>query len=147
MKRFLTCLAMLLLVAGLTACGDAEPKKLFSCSKREEGIQIINLIDKNMKEVVIPNKIDKVPVTVISAWAFSYCADLTDIRLPKELTDIGNFAFWGCSSLKEVNIPDGVTSINSSAFYGCSSLKKITWRGNTYTDVYEFVKDFQRAGY
>lgn len=141
----LASILMMICVVVLAACGDAEPaEKIFDTFKSVDGIVISGLKDKNMREVVIPNKIDKVPVTVINREAFEYCADLTDIRLPKELTYIDEFAFSHCISLKEVNIPDSVTSIEPRAFEYCSSLKKITWGGNTYTDMREFENYLDR---
>ena len=65
-------------------------------------------------------------VTNIGDNAFSYCTDLTFIKIPESVTTIGNDAFRGCSSLTSIAIPNGVTSISNNSFYGCNALASIT---------------------
>ena len=57
--------------------------------------------------------------------AFSQCAALKVIILPKGVTSIGDNAFWGCSALVLVVIPGSVTSIGKSAFGWCRSLTQV----------------------
>lgn len=47
---------------------------------------------------------------------------ITEIRLPSSVTEIGNESFRGLSSLQTINLSDGLTSIGSAAFYDCSEL-------------------------
>lgn len=99
--------------------------------------------------VVIPDKIDDLPVYVIEEGAFadsqslysltlskdivqigikafSNCPLLKNITLPKTLTDIADNAFYNCSSLEEIILPETVETIGISAFQGCSSLYSIS---------------------
>ena len=76
--------------------------------------------------LVIPKRIDRLPVTVISDLAFYGSKTLKNITLPNSITSIHSAAFYNCSALTDVNIPDGVIEIGSSAFSGCTSLKDIT---------------------
>ncbi len=57
-----------------------------------------------------------------------YCNDelVTDLQIPKGITNIGNDAFYGCGSLTSVTIPDSVTSIGYRAFSYCSGLTSVT---------------------
>ena len=57
---------------------------------------------------------------------FSRVDNLTSIKLPHNITRIGDVAFWGCSSLASITIPNSVTSIGKGAFSGCESLASIT---------------------
>jgi hypothetical protein len=54
--------------------------------------------------VVIPSKINGLPVTSIGAEAFQYCTSLTDITIPYSVTNIGVAAFWRCTSLKAITV-------------------------------------------
>lgn len=50
---------------------------------------------------------------------------ITDIKLPRELKEIGVGAFAG-SNLTQLEIPATVTTIGASAFSGCKNLKTVT---------------------
>ena len=65
-------------------------------------------------------------VTVIGEGAFSFCADLRKVSLPKKLTEIGNGAFNNCRKLGNITVPASVKKIRSHAFYDCLAMKKIT---------------------
>ena len=41
------------------------------------------------------------------------------VRIPDNVTTIGDRAFEGCNNLTSVTIPNSVTSIGDEAFYGC----------------------------
>ena len=51
--------------------------------------------------------------------------EITSVRIPHSVKDIGNRAFTNFTSLREVTIPDSVTIIRKDAFGGCTSLEKI----------------------
>jgi hypothetical protein len=78
----------------------------------------------SMKQVIIPAKINGVPVTTIGKGAFTY-ADISGLTLPKSLTLIEDQAFW-YSGITSITIPPGVTSIGSQAFYACNKLITVT---------------------
>ena len=64
-------------------------------------------------------------VTGIGDDAFSFCANLNNIVIPRSVISIGNWAFSYCTGLTTLKIPYSVTSIATSAFYGCSNLSSI----------------------
>lgn len=93
-----------------------------------------------------------VPSTVktIADNAFSYCEDITYIRMPATLSSIGKNAFFGCklydftipnaiksfdmallsgNPLKSLTVGSGVTQI-SGAGYFLNGIEKIFWLGN-----------------
>ena len=74
----------------------------------------------NISEYKIPDN-----VTSIGSYAFAYCDSLTSIVIPDGVTTIGSYAFHGCSSLTEIVMLDGVTSISDRAFRDCTSLTSI----------------------
>ena len=61
---------------------------------------------------------------------FYGCSSLTSIRLPQNVTVIGEFAFSGCVSLTTVEIPGHVDIIGAYAFESCRSLEEIRFVGS-----------------
>ena len=51
----------------------------------------------------------------ISADAFNGQSEITEVKLPNTVTNIGNYAFFGCEQLKEIEIPQSVTDIGYMA--------------------------------
>ena len=64
-------------------------------------------------------------VPSIQDYAFQYAAGLSDVVLPRTLTNLGSYAFLGASSLKDVVVPSGVTTIEDGVFSGCSELTNV----------------------
>ena len=73
----------------------------------------------------------------VCAWigdnAFSYCASLPAIEIPRSVTAIGKEAFDHCTGLMQVTIGSGVQQIGNQAFSGCKSLQNITIPDNVTT--------------
>jgi hypothetical protein len=98
-------------------------------------------------DVVIPSKVDGLPVTKIEDGALYAprmtslvlpdtieeigshmcvgCEKLKSVKLPSKIKTIPEFAFEGCRLLEKIEIPSGVTEIGRSAFSNCTSLKKL----------------------
>lgn len=96
------------------------------------------------KELIVPEKIEGVPVRYISSDAFSEAPNVDSITienpeiilqsanlgmfrkviLPEGLKEIPPRAFSGASKLEEIDIPDSVSSIGNGAF-GSVHLKKL----------------------
>ena len=77
-------------------------------------------------DVIIPDRIEGHPVTVIFARAFSNAA-ITCVQIPSTVTGIGPFAFSDCTSLTSVEFGESAAleSIATNAFNGCSKLSTI----------------------
>lgn len=57
-------------------------------------------------------------VTVLEHRAFSTCANLEKVTIPKYLTTMGNYCFHTSPKIAEMPLPDTLTSIGTSAFQG-----------------------------
>ena len=86
--------------------------------------------------VVIPSKINGVPVTKIDSYAFNGCTRLTSITLPDSLTQIGFMAFNNCTSLTSITLPDSLTQMGNCTFNNCTSLTSVTL-SNSQTQIGE----------
>lgn len=76
--------------------------------------------------VPIKKEVLKCNVVKLDDMCFSECKELTSIKVPSSIREIGKQCFIYCKSLKEINIPEGVTKIGKAAFFDCVRLAKIT---------------------
>ena len=107
---------------------------LFSYHKYSDHVEVYMAVDAtNLETIVIPSKIEGLPVTDINNSAFSRCKSLTSITLPESITIIGDSAFLGCISLTSITVPNSVVTIGERAFSGCTSLNSITISKNVTT--------------
>lgn len=108
---------------------------------------IIGLMDAEVENVVIPDKIGdyvvtsiggdcfynnkyiktvSLPNSVVSIGKDAFClSSLQSIGLPTDLESIGEQCFYGCSKLAEISLPSSLDSIPARAFYGCDSLTSV----------------------
>lgn len=63
--------------------------------------------------------------SIIFSDMYRGCENLTEIKLPENITQIDEYAFQGCIHLKEIHIPKAVTKIEQMAFSQCYSLRDI----------------------
>ena len=61
--------------------------------------------------------------------------DIKKIKIPDNVTIIGDWAFQNCSNLMSIMIPNGVVSIGVCAFYGCKGLKELIFKGKTLKQI------------
>lgn len=85
---------------------------------------VVDDVDYSVKEQITEVSIPK-GITEIGNMAFYRCMNLQIVKLPKSVTKIGYSAFGACSSIEEIVIPNSVTEIDDDAFSDCTSLKKI----------------------
>lgn len=86
--------------------------------------------DKSAEEIVIPDTIEGLPVTVIDWYAFENCNKLKSVTIPDTVTHISRFAFAHCISLETVNMPKSLYAIEQYAFFDCPKLKGINFPEN-----------------
>lgn len=65
-------------------------------------------------------------VRIIPSQCFSGCTYLTEINIPKSVTEIQENAFANCTNLTKITLPNTLTTLHGDAFDFCASLKNIT---------------------
>ncbi len=91
----------------------------------ESGVRITDC-DPDAVNIVIPDTIDGMPVTVIDWYAFENCKKLKSVTIPDTVTHISRFAFAHCIALETVNMPESLYSIEQYAFHDCPLLENVT---------------------
>lgn len=76
-------------------------------------------------KMIIPSKIDGMPVTDIMGEAFVGRKDIEEIVFPACLKSIYTAAFENCTNLKKINLPLDLEWVWDRAFYNCVSLETI----------------------
>jgi hypothetical protein len=113
MKRNILYIALSVFVF-FVACGQkGNPASDFEYTENEGKITIKNYIGES-KDVVIPPKINKMPVVAIGYEAFKY-KQLTGITLPNSVTHIGDLAL-SYNRLTGITLPNSVIHIGDFAF-------------------------------
>ena len=115
-----------------------------------EGEYTVTGCDKDVTEVIVPVRVEGIPVVEIGENAFDGCGALrrvifeepTDDEIIEgaELKEIGEYAFNYCVSLKEIELPFTVWTIRRGAFYGCTALKKVTFSRIASVGAYAFCR-------
>lgn len=147
---FLMCLLMVVSFCFLTACdlmdcggndpddGDyTPPKPEVVLPKPTEGLEYVLNEDgtayiltgigtADESEILIAEKYNNLPVTEISADAFSGLTTIEKVEMPDTITAIGKDVFQSCASLREVKLSKNIKSIPDRAFLSCVMLKEIT---------------------
>lgn len=81
--------------------------------------------------LLIPSRINGMPVVGIAAQAFSYNRSLVSVEVPEGVTNLGAMSFLHCSSLTNALLPSTLLQIGSDAFSGCQSLTTIVLPSQT----------------
>jgi hypothetical protein len=119
----------ILLLLNLAAAAFGQNAGQFDIAVKGTGsARSITIIKYKGKEtnVVIPDRIDRFPVTVIGKRAFDGFTEITSVTLPEGITSIEEMAFFGCAQLANVTLPSSLTFIGNWAFGWCKSLGSIT---------------------
>ena len=83
-----------------------------------------NVDGKSNGVVVVPQKINNLPVTIIDNDAFKY-SNVVKVVLPSTVRHIGHSVFEGCKNLVGIILPDTITGISSDTFSQCEKLQRI----------------------
>jgi hypothetical protein len=97
----------------------------FTFTTNSGTITITSYIGTN-SVVVIPDTINRLPVTSIGQYAFFLGTNITSVTISTNITSIGERAFDNCTSLTSLEIPNSVTYIGESLCSWCSSLTNVT---------------------
>ncbi len=108
---------------------DALTSDAFTYHQYDSSVGISGY-DTSQTTAVLPDKIDRLPVTAIEDMAFYRCNDLQSVTISDNVATIGEYAFYFNSELETVVIPYSVSSIEGSAFAGCTDLKDVYYNGS-----------------
>jgi len=102
----------------------------------DEKAGTVTIVDYTGKEydVVMPEKLEGLPVTGFTRETFAFNRRINSVELPATITTIPEDAFRYCSSLYSVTINGAVTKISDSAFLGCKNLQ-IVQLPDTLTEI------------
>ena len=145
-KKITAVIVMLLLITSYIVTAENPELKydIFTYEVRDDEITI-TCVEDARADVVVPNKIDDIPVTVIASGAFggsskietvyipdsvktigatcfAYSTSIKSVRLSRSLSSISDGLFYQCSALAGVSVPYGVTNIGARAFAYCENL-------------------------
>lgn len=98
-----------------TICVDRTPNVVCTYEENKTGLTITGYEGTLPREVVLPRKIDGIPVTRIGNHAFVN-STMAQVYIPEGITEIGQSAFHNNRVLTQVTIPKTVRSIEESAF-------------------------------
>ncbi len=124
--------------------------------KYKDGVIVISCYGYD-EIVVLPDRIDGLPVIALAPYAFSdgeepsdifvwktndFCFNrepkrlkttaVTEIHLSKKIREIGKYAFYRCSNLQKLVFADEIMEIGGGALNGCRSLREVEihlWNG------------------
>lgn len=133
---------------------DFEYRKAYKVESTGITYSAASIISYNGKgkEVIIPDEIDGLPVTIIKKFAFAKFGKIFQITYPgskitklvigNNVTQIEDYAFFQSKKLKEVVIPSNVKSIGEYAFSSSKRLSRIIFLVDD-SDLYdeEFAKE------
>lgn len=105
---------------------DSKSKEFSYHNVNNEQICITDCSKKDIKEMIIPETIDGLPVTSIDKNAFFHLEELTSCVIPDSVTSIGSQTFVDCEKLTSVSIGSGVSSIGEFAFADSLNLTSFT---------------------
>lgn len=132
MKKLLTVFLAAILCFSLFACTnnteqtDKYPYLTYEIDEESDTIAITGYDAKTIKgDLIIPDKIDGLPVTKISKEAFRECKTLSSVVVPESVNSIGTDAFKNCAALKTAVLPDGLATIPIGLFSGCAKLEEV----------------------
>lgn len=125
-KRFLSLFLLALVFCIFSGAAYAEDLAQLEYEPNDTGITITGCESSVYGELVIPDEINGLPVTIIGSGAFTGCEYVTDIVLPESVEKVEDYAFYGCAGLKRVNMPSDPEAYGVGLFSGCSSLEYIT---------------------
>lgn len=91
----------------------------------EDGTWCIAAYAGDESEVVIPGEYQGMPVTILYDDLFKGHEEITSVRIPDSVTDIGGFVFDGCTHLTHVTLPASLENMWQYAF-ARSGIEEVT---------------------
>ena len=95
-------------------------------SINKDGGYVIEHVDTEEENIIVPNTIKGATVVEIGSHAFSGEKSIKSIVLPDTVKDIDSYAFSECSSLEKIDLGKGVEYMGDLVFSYCSKLKTLS---------------------
>ena len=131
MKKLIVLVLLMLMVVGIQAF-DVGGISYSVLSETGKTVSVVGKSPRYEGDIWIPDDVyyngENYSVRQISSGAFNYC-NITSVRLPGGLEEIGRNAFWQCWSLHSIELPWSLQVIGESAFYNIP-LESITIPGS-----------------
>ena len=115
---------------GVAAFRTCQNLKSVNLSDNIERLEETFYECSRLKDIKLPKNLKE-----LGANVFTECFSLEKVLLPEKLEIIGSEAFLDCRSLKEIKIPSSVQYIGEDAFANCRSLRTI--RLNNYSNLHQ----------
>ena len=98
---------------------------------------------EGVRNLVIPEAVQDMPVREISAHAFAGHETLRFVKLPDQTDTIGAFAFHNCKALARVEMCDGVKTCGDGAIRQCTALSDVSFtvKHNNYEAAIRMLSD------
>ena len=129
MKKILSIFLVIIILCTFASCKnklDGSEGLEYGLNIDGNGYYVKGLGTCTEANIIIPSKIDGLPVTSIGNEAFMDCDLIESIVIPNTVKSIGDYAFKGCYSLESIDIPYSVTSVGEYAFADCTEIEEIT---------------------
>ncbi|MBQ2688078.1 MAG: leucine-rich repeat protein [Clostridia bacterium] len=158
LKKFLACLmaTLLLLTSFSISIATAETEGDFEYEIEIEYDESFNAIESvaitgyngTASELVIPEEIAGLPVTVIEDNAFAENTAITSVTIPETVVKIGSWAFEECENLSEIKLPSNLEEIGGAILSNTAYEQDANnWDGELlYIDNYLINSTDQAAG-
>lgn len=95
----------------------------------DDAVRIVRCAERG-SSLVVPARIDGLPVTAIAPYAFEGNRDARSIECPATVADIGSRAFANCTALERIAFPAELDRYDSSWVVGCARLEEIVLPGS-----------------
>lgn len=111
-------------------------------------------------EVIIPERYGGAPITALFDGLFKGHSEITAVRIPDTVAEMGEFVFDGCENLRQIQLPkqlahlwgytfarcgieeivlpDGLSALPPFAFKDCGQLRKVVC-GSGMKKIYSWV--------
>lgn len=123
------CLQRLQLPSGTTAIGEYA-----ICQDRQHGTFF------KLTYCPIPSGVKR-----IGQCAFRY-AGITEVNVPKGVTELPYAVFWHCEKLQKATLPEGLKTIGHGPFSECYELVEVNMPSTVESiDVYAFYNNYKRT--
>ena len=108
----------------------------------EDGEVTVTAYNGSASGVMIPARLNGLPVTKIGDGAFKGMTNLENLFIEADLKEIGSEAFSGCTALQAIDLPESLETIGAKAFCNCKAITQLQFYQNVAsigTDAFKNV--------